>query len=333
MQKTIIRLWVLVIELWLMTQTVHSDEFLMGGPARSNPADFLMGGDLAAVEAKRPLNFYGPSWCPHCPTALASVKKELGEEFEITVHKDYDAYPAWVIAQGQKTGWGYPMVNWTDKSDAGKIMVWSGVDEFRKQDGSPKKNAAAAPTPYSEVVRVLALLPKPEIGFVDFGSGDGRWCLAAAERWPDVRITGVEIDPARASAARERVKASGFEDRITIITGDVLTSVVEADIGVAYLYADVLAQLRPRLENLRAFASYQHQPPGLPVVQNGDSWLYVRGTQAVQQPRSAAVWQGQYYSQPVCNSPGCKMCNSIRSDLGIQPPSGSVWWSLLDRKR
>ncbi len=41
----------------------------------------------------------------------------------------------------------------------------------------------AAHTPMSEVVRVIGLLPKPEIGFVDFGCGyDARWCVAAAEK-------------------------------------------------------------------------------------------------------------------------------------------------------
>ena len=42
----------------------------------------------------------------------------------------------------------------------------------------------AAHTPMAEVVRVLGLLPKPEIAFVDFGCGfDARWCVAAAEKW------------------------------------------------------------------------------------------------------------------------------------------------------
>lgn len=95
--------------------------------------------EVAAATTKRVLNFYGPTWCPACPVALEAVKKELSNEFEIVVHKDYDKYPAWVLAQGQQPGWGYPMVHWVNKADAGKIMVWSGIDEFRKHDGVKSK--------------------------------------------------------------------------------------------------------------------------------------------------------------------------------------------------
>lgn len=305
-----------------------SADLMMAGPVPSRAADLMMAGDVETVTKKRELNFYGPSWCPACPAALEVVKKELGDEFEIKSHKNYDAYPAWVIAQGQQSGWAYPMVHWADHAGVGKIMVWSGVAEFRKHDGKPKKLASDAPTPGREVERVIGLLPKPEIGFVDFGCGDGRWCIAAAERW-GCRVTGIELDPARAAAARERVRAAGLDHLVTIIEGDVLTTDVQADVGVAYLYADVLDRLRPRLEKLRAFASYMHRPPGLPVVQNGDSWFY---TQAVPQSR-AAVWQGEVYSQPVCNNPGCKMCNSIRCQLNSgalpNPPRNSIWRSLF----
>ncbi len=313
---------VLVLSLLLCAQLEPgirpASDLMMIGSARSSAADFMMAGDMASVAEKRSLHFYGPSWCPACPAALEAVKQELSKEFEIKVHKDYDAYPAWVIAQGQKHGWGYPMVHWTTNSDAGRIMVWSGLEAFRKADGQPKTKVAAsvpegteaAPTPGQEVERVIGLLPKPEIGFVDYGCGDARWCIAAAERW-GCRVTGIEIDPVRAAVARERVRSLGLSHLITIITGDATRIDVEADVGVAYLYADVLQQLRPRLATLRAFASYMHRPPGLPVVQNGNSWLYARSVQLAR----SAVWQGQHYSAPVCPNPGCAMCNSIRRQL------------------
>ena len=172
----------------------------------------------------------------------------------------------------------------------------------------------AAPTPYSEVVRVLQLLPKPEVGFVDLGCGaDARWCIAAAERWK-CQVTGIEIDHERVVSARRRVADLGLSDRITIIEGDALTAEFEADVGVVYLYADVLEQLRPRLEKLRAFASYLHRPPGLPVTKHGDSWIYLRPVQ-----QQSAVWDGQAYQHPVCNNPGCAMCQSIRNQLATAP--------------
>lgn len=177
-----------------------------------------------------------------------------------------------------------------------------------------EEDVASAPTPIEEVYRVIDLLPRPEIGFVDFGCGDGRWLLAAAEKWPGVRITGVEIDPARAAATRERVQAEGLSDRITIITGDATTTKVNADVAVVYLYPEVLERMQPQLEGMRAFASYMHAVPNVPATRNGDTFLSFR--QVVQQPQvRGAVWGGQVYNGPVCNNPNCQMCNSIRSQL------------------
>lgn len=178
---------------------------------------------------------------------------------------------------------------------------------------SEPETGAAAPTPQAEVDRVLALMPKPAVGFVDFGCGDGRWCIAAAKRW-GCRVTGVEIDPARAARARENVHAAGLGKLVTIVEGDAITADVQGDVGVAYLYADVLEKLKPKLEKLTAFASYLHQPPGLAVTQNGDSWFYTKPLPVL--PRVAsATWNGRTYSAPMCNSPRCAMCNDIRAQL------------------
>lgn len=178
----------------------------------------------------------------------------------------------------------------------------------------------AAPTPHSEVARVLSLLPKPKIGFVDFGCGDARWCIAAAQKW-GCKVTGIEIDPARAAAAKERVRNAGLAHLITIIHGDAITTeYYDADVGVAYLWPDVLEKLKPRIEKLTAFASYQHQPPGLSVTKNGDSWFYTKPAAAPALRTTAAVWGGQVYSGPLCNSPNCAMCQSIRAQLASTVP-------------
>jgi hypothetical protein len=179
--------------------------------------------------------------------------------------------------------------------------------------------ADAAPTPTAEVVRVLALLPKPAVGFVDFGCGyDARWCIAAAEKY-GCKVTGVEIDPARAKAARERVKNLGLDHLITIIEGDATTAEVQGDVAVVYLYSDLLGRLKPRLEKFAAVASYMHAVPGLPMQQDGNTFVYRRQQAAaltVQPMRQQAVWNGARYVAPVCNSPGCQMCQSIRYQLG-----------------
>lgn len=176
--------------------------------------------------------------------------------------------------------------------------------------------AEAAPTPYAEVVRVLDLLPKPTKGFVDFGCGaDARWCIAAAEKW-GVHCVGVEIDPTRAKLAQERVNQEGLADLIDIYCCDSTQySFPSCDVGVAYLYPRTLEQLKPKIEGLIAFASMFHQPP-VPSTQNGNAWIYRRNmvyASSVQQP--VAIWEGQQYTGPVCDSWNCPMCNSIRAQL------------------
>lgn len=312
---------------------------LLGQFDMSGSSDLLMSGNARQVNdlsfetsQKRTLDLYSIPGCPYCPKAEKDVQ-ELKDEFNVRVFKDPETFPEWVLKQGEKSGWGYPLVHWELRDGTGKVAVWTGIENFRKADIKSLEvvnPVEAAPTPGREVERVLSLLPKPEIAFVDYGCGDARWCIAAAERW-GCRAIGVEIDSTRAKAARERVKSLGLDNLITIIEGDATKVQVEADVGVAYLYADVLEQLKPKLEKLRAFASYMHRPPGLPVVKNGDTWLYSKPV-AVQQSK-AAVWGGQYYSQPVCNSPNCGMCNSIRKQLNSagmsNPPKDSIWWTLF----
>lgn len=180
--------------------------------------------------------------------------------------------------------------------------------------------AEASPTPYAEVIRVLDLLPKPE-KFADFGCGaDARWCIAASEKW-GCKSVGVEIDHGRAMAARERVKYAGLEHLVTIIEGDAITTEVDADVGVAYLYQEVLDKLAPKFAKMKGAAFYLHRPNGLPVVQNGDSFIYTRSAMAatvqVNQPRMVE-YGGQLYSGPVCNDPRCAMCRYLRAATGVR---------------
>lgn len=216
----------------------------------------------------------------------------------------------------------FPVVTWNDAS--GHLWYRNGYHTLEQLSSSVRativpvavKSAVAAeasPTPYAEVVRVSNLLPKPEVGFVDYGCGDARWCIVAAEKW-GCKCTGVEIDHDRAAAARERVKAAGLSHLITIIEGDATEVDVTADVGVAYLYPETLAKLAPKIQKLRAFASYLHRPQ-LPVVQSGDSWIYTKPAATAQTSSPVALWNGQWYSGPICGSRSCAMCNAIRAAI------------------
>lgn len=180
--------------------------------------------------------------------------------------------------------------------------------------GAKDEVPGAVPTPAKEVDRILGLLPRPEVAFVDFGCGsDARWCIAAAKKWR-CKAIGVEIDHDRAEAAKRAVRDAGMTDTVSIIEGDATTTNVAADVGVAYLFPDVLTALKPKIQGLRAFASFIHEPQGLQAVKNGDAWIV--------KPVRAAVWNGQTYSGPVCNNPNCGMCNSIRAQLASPQVEG-----------
>lgn len=258
---------------------------------------------------------------PNCPPCLAMEKEVKGsKDYKFEFIKDSDKFPDWLYEYCTRTGCSLPVVHWKSHEDGWKVSWWAGLQQFKKQFPPKKQNAQralfsldAAPTPTKVIEETLNFLPKPEIAFVDFGCGDGRWCIAAAERW-GMPVIGVEIDPARVIVARGRVQSLGLEHLVTIIQGDATQVDVDADVGVAYLYEDILKQLKPRIEKLRAFASYMHRPPDLPVIKRGDVWFYTQP--AVTCSVQGAVWGGQVYSQPVCNNPNCVMCNSIRHQLG-----------------
>lgn len=189
--------------------------------------------------------------------------------------------------------------------------------EKKKLTASQSGQPESAPTTYAEVIRVLGLLPKPEVGFIDFGCGaDARWCIAAAEKW-GCKAIGIEIDPLRAAMAKRRVQDSGLGHLVTIIQGDAVTTDVPGDVAVAYLYPQTLTKLKPRFEKLRAFASFIHQPPGLPVVRNGDAWIYTRPVPMVSVSQPVGYWNGVAYSAAAtgCN---CPMCQSLRQQIGSQ---------------
>lgn len=180
----------------------------------------------------------------------------------------------------------------------------------------------AAPTPVAEIERALDKLPKPLVGFVEPGCGpDARWAIAAAERW-GVHAVGIEIDPARAAAARERVSNLGLDDKVTIITGDALEVDWKdlADVGGSYLYGETLTALAPRLKELRGFASYMHQPGTLAATKYGNTYVWTKpvAQPVVQQQQQVGVWyNGAWYTSANGNC-NCAMCQYIRGQLAAQ---------------
>lgn len=67
-----------------------------------------------------------------------------------------------------------------------------------------------------------AIPDKPDERILDLGTGCGIMPLVTALRYPDVHITGVEIQAELAALARNNVEENGFLSRITIVEGDFL---------------------------------------------------------------------------------------------------------------
>jgi SAM-dependent methyltransferase len=256
----------------------------------------------------------------------AQLKREVANYTGIAF--DYRQAPA---------GYAAPTLEWDTPGGRMSQVGWAGLAAFvqtynttrgavqkqviRQQQAQPlPQEAGQAATPIHEVRRVLALLrPQKHEVFVDYGCGDGRWLIEAARTYGCSAI-GIEIDPVQADYARRAVAAAGVDDRVRIIEGDALTVQVDAQVGVAYLYGDVLERLKPELLRLNRFATYMHRIDGVAMQQNGDAWLWQRPVQQVQQVQQAqgraALYEGQWYTSRVCNNPNCAMCAAIARQLG-----------------
>lgn len=72
------------------------------------------------------------------------------------------------------------------------------------------------------ILAFYAIPDKPDARILDLGTGCGIMPLVTALRYPDVHITGVEIQAELAALARNNVEENGFLSRITIVEGDFL---------------------------------------------------------------------------------------------------------------
>lgn len=230
------------------------------------------------------------------------------------------------------------------------------VPKFEQTKPETPDRADQQPTPMREVHRILALLsPKPSETFVDFGCGpDARVCVAASSVY-GCKSIGVEIDPDAVRSARRRVRELGLDDLIEIKLGDVLTTDVEADVGFAYLWKDLISDLRPKLTRLKRFATYQHSVPWVTMTKRGDAYVWKQGdglqtppgqmAKATPAERSSGIrwvtdhsgfdeqgrpfvmYNGQREYARDCNRSTCGMCNYIQRELNAlrsqQPTSVS----------
>ncbi len=94
----------------------------------------------------------------------------------------------------------------------------------RIRDSKTRRALGATYTPGAIVQAMLAWSgrqsgPAPD-RIVDPGAGSGRFLLAAARRFPDAALIGIEIDPVAGLVLRANLTASGLMPRATLLVGD-----------------------------------------------------------------------------------------------------------------
>lgn len=68
-----------------------------------------------------------------------------------------------------------------------------------------------------------ALVSESPCRILDIGTGTGLIALMMAQRYPQAKVTAIDIDDGAVRQAKENVSASPFVDRINVIKADVLT--------------------------------------------------------------------------------------------------------------
>lgn len=130
------------------------------------------------------------------------------------------------------------------------LLTSSAVPVLAQKFGPMENLAPPIPTPQLVVEKMLqASHVKPGETVYDLGSGDGRIVITAAQKF-GAKAVGVEIVPDLCDKARERVKALGLEDKVSIVQGSALrVDLSAADVVTMYFLTSSNERLRPNLEH------------------------------------------------------------------------------------
>ena len=97
------------------------------------------------------------------------------------------------------------------------------------------------------------LLAEPPARVADVACGEGRSSLAIARGYPNVRVDGIDMDPASVEAARRHLVGSGLEDRVEFHLRDAADEQLAGSYDLVYIHealhdmsypVDVLAACR-----------------------------------------------------------------------------------------
>jgi uncharacterized protein (TIGR03000 family) len=124
------------------------------------------------------------------------------------------------------------------------------VDLTQKDEKNDKAEIRWVPTPDDIVAKMMELggVKDGDIAY-EPGPGDGRVLIAAVKKGAK-KAVGIELDPKKVAEAKDKVKAAGLSDKITIIEGDALKDRDYSEATIIFLYMgdEFDNLLRPILE-------------------------------------------------------------------------------------
>jgi SAM-dependent methyltransferase len=130
------------------------------------------------------------------------------------------------------------------------------------------------PIGYATVLAALRALPvrRAECGFLDYGCGKGRACVAAAALGFR-SVTGLELSPELADTARRNLARMRWRRtrRVEIVAGDARSYEIPADVSVIYFFHPFVGQvLRTVMGQMRASLARAPRPLHVVYFNNGD---------------------------------------------------------------
>ena len=183
-------------------------------------------------------------------------------------------------------------------------------------------------TPPDVVERIFSVLTiRQNATLLDVGSGDGRLCIQAAQKY-GCRAIGIEIDPERVALARRNAQAAGVSHLVTFDQRDYTRGDwPRADIVYVYQFGEDLAAIRDKLTRYDHVISYAHRVPGLSMASyGGGEWFAWRKPVTYAQPVAAkqgGIWYGgKFYTKDNLPHNGrCNcwpMCQTIKNELRMR---------------
>jgi uncharacterized protein (TIGR03000 family) len=124
--------------------------------------------------------------------------------------------------------------------------------ERKGEEPTDKLDVEYVPTPPEVVDKMLELakIKKDDVVY-DLGCGDGRILIAAAQKYK-CKAVGFDLDDKRVREAREKVKAAGLEDRVTIEKKNIFdVDLKPASVVTLYLLPELNVKLLPQLKQLK----------------------------------------------------------------------------------